>query len=360
MLEFDFIVRLGNFQMRAKSAQTASRMGLFGASGCGKTTLLNCLSGLLRPHEGYISLDGRRVFDSAARICVRPHRRAVGYVFQENRLFPHMTVADNIQYGRRGHQRGPSLGELTEVLGLDGLLDRLPASLSGGQSQRVALARALAAGPHLLLLDEPLASVDGPGRLAIMTYLKYAYEQWHVPFVYVSHSLSEVMFLCERTWHMEMGRIARIAHPRDLLAGSNGELDPILNVLRGVVSDRPEHTGYALVRCGEQELKVPGEGLHVGQTVTLGVPARDLILSLSRPTGISARNTFPATIQRTEQNGHALWITVEAKGNKFVAELTEDAGRQLDLHVGLDVHVVAKAHSIAVTPIRERQDHGAR
>lgn len=358
MLEFDFKVRLGSFDLHAQSSEAAPRMGLFGASGCGKTTLLNCLAGLLRPCEGYISLNGSKLFDSAAKICVPTHRRLIGYVFQRDRLFPHMTVRDNIEYGRRRYSHGPSVAELTDVLGLQGLLDRRPNAISGGQRQRVALARALAAGPQLLLLDEPLASVDEPARLAILTYLKYAYEQWRVPFVYVSHSLTEILFLSERTWQMTTGRIARSVDPRDLVAGSDSGIDPILNVFNGIVTESPEHAGYVLVRCGRQKLKVPGRGLRTGQTVAVALPARDLILSLSQPKGISARNTFAATVQRLEQNGHALWVTVEARGNSFVVELTEDAGDDLKLRTGMDIHVVAKAHSITVTPITERRRHG--
>ncbi len=356
MLEFDFKARLGNFQLHAASSQNAPQMGLFGPSGCGKTTLLHCLAGLVHPSEGVISLNGRKLFDSSSRLCVRPNRRAIGYVFQTGRLFPHMNVRENIEYGRRRDAHGPDLDELADVLGLDEFLDRAPDTLSGGQCQRVALARALAAGPQLLLLDEPLASLDEPARLAIATYLKQVYEQWKVPFVYVSHSLSEMLYLCDSAWKMVDGAIARTAHPRDLVAGASG-LEPILNVLNGTVAQTIEHTGYVLVRCGTQELKVPRSDLLPGQRVTIALPARDIILSLGCPHGISARNTFPAKVQRLEQNGHALWVTVEASGNSLVAELTEAAGRELALTPGMDIHVVTKAHSIAVTPIIERQHH---
>lgn len=360
MLEFDFKVRLDAFELHAQSRDATPRMGLFGASGCGKTTLLNCLAGLLRPYEGYILLDEKTLFDSNRNVCVPAHRRAIGYVFQDDRLFPHMTVQANMEYGQRRPLRGPGLAELGEVLDLGGLLDRLPDALSGGERQRVALARVLAAGPRLLLLDEPLASVDESARLRILTYLRRIYEQWRVPFVYVSHSLTEILFLAEKTWHMATGRIVRSAAPRDLIAGSDGNLDPIVNILSGTVVESPERTGYAVVCCGERRLKVPKEGLRVGETVAVALPARDLILSLSRPQGISARNCLPATVRRTEQNGRALWVTVDAGGNSLVAELTEDAGRELELREGVDVHVVVKTHAITVTPMKERNRHDQR
>ena len=144
-----------------------------------------------------------------------------------------------------------------------------------------------------------------------------------------------------------------------MVAGAGG-LEPILNVLTGTVAQSPDHTGYALVRCGKQELKVPRGDLRTGQTVTIALPARDIILSLTHPHGISARNTFPAVVRRTEQNGHALWVSVEAGGNSFIVELTEAAGRELAIGPGMDIHVVTKAHSIAVTPIIERRHHERR
>ncbi len=353
MLEFDFKVKAGDFHLSAGSSQDAARMGLFGPSGCGKTTLLNCLAGLLRPHEGHISLNGRTLFDARAKVHVPPHKRAIGYVFQDGRLFPHMTVRENIEYGRRGTSAGPGLAELSDVLDLSALLERCPKDLSGGERQRVALARALAAGPELLLLDEPLESVDQDARLRILTYVKDTYEKWQLPFVYVSHSLSEVMFLAAKVWDMQRGQITRTVPPADLLARSNSRLDPVSNIVSGVVADIPSRLGRAAVRCREQLLNVPSEGLCMGDAVTVALPARDIILASSPPHGLSARNVFPATIRRLEGCGGVLWVTVEAGGNEFIAELTEGAGREMELRPGLTVHVVIKAHSITVSSMKK-------
>ncbi len=160
MLEFDFKIKVGTFEMRAYGRQDKPRMGLFGPSGCGKTTLMNCLAGLLCPNEGFISLNGETLFDSKRKLNVPPQKRFIGYVFQDGRLFPHMSVRDNIEFGQHRDFPGPGLSELMEVFDLKWLLDRSPNTLSGGEYQRVGMERALAAAPRLLLLDEPLSSID--------------------------------------------------------------------------------------------------------------------------------------------------------------------------------------------------------
>lgn len=353
MLEFDFKVSVGAFDLTACGRQVTPRMGLFGPSGGGKTTLLNCLAGLVRPQSGHITMDGQVLFDAAANRHVPAHRRAIGYVFQDGRLFGHMSVRANIEYGRQRRTRAPSLSELRDVLDLDDFLERRPDTLSGGEKQRVVLARALAAGPRLLLLDEPLASLDEASRLRILPYLARIYEAWHVPFVYVSHSLTEIIAMAEMSWQMSAGRIARTARSRELLTDSSQGLEPVLNILSGTVGEIPDHTGYAVVACGGVQLRVPDDGLHVGDAVTVALPARDLMLSLSSPEGLSARNIVPATIRELEQNGHALWVTVEAGENELIVELTEEAGRELGLRLGMPVYVVVKSHSVRVTTAQQ-------
>jgi len=350
MLDFDFRARTGQFELHAAGTQDTPRMGLFGPSGCGKTTLLHCLSGLIRPESGRICFRDRVLFDSEAGTCLPPQKRRIGYVFQDGRLFPHKTVRANLAYGRRrGDEMRVSMDELIHVLDLEPFLDRRPDALSGGQLQRVALGRALAAGPELLLLDEPLASVDEPARLQILTYLRQAYERWRVPFVYVSHSLTEVLFLTGSAWLMAPGRIVRHAEPHDLVAGSDAGANPVQNVLTGVVTDRPAHAGYALVDCNGQDFCGPGAGLVTGQDVTIAIPARDLMISLDRPAGISARNVFPIHVESLSQNGRALWMTASAADNEIIVELTEGAGRELELQSGMDVYALVKVHAIRAT-----------
>ena len=357
MLEFDIKIRVGNFELKASGRQTRPRMGLFGPSGSGKTTLLNCLAGLLRPVSGYIKIGERTVFDASTKRHVPPHKRSIGYVFQEGRLFPHMTVGANIEYGRTKNGRGPSPTKLYDVLDLNDLLERSPETLSGGERQRVALARALAAGPELLLLDEPLASVDGEAKLRIMPYLIRTYELWGTPFVYVTHSLTEIIYIAETTWLMSEGEIIKSVRPLDLL-GRVPEIGPLTNILVGTVEKLPVQTGYAVVSCNGSKLKVPNEGFRIGDRVTIAIPANDVMLMLGKPRGVSARNVLPATVQRLEQNGHSLWAVTETGSNEFVVELTEDAGRELELKPGTTVNLAFKSHSVSVAPVGKGVNDG--
>jgi molybdate transport system ATP-binding protein len=350
MLEFDVELSVGGFELRAAGRQTAAVMGLFGPSGSGKTTLLDCLAGLLRPSRGFISLDGEVFFDGSARRHLPPHRRAIGYVFQDGRLFPHLSVRANVAYSRCKGGPGPNVAELAEVLDLGPLLERSPATLSGGEKQRVALARALAAGPRLLLLDEPLASLDGASKLRLLPYLARVHQRWRIPFIYVSHSLSEVLFLTEKAWQMRGGRIVRTADTRELLTAVPGSAAPLVNILEGVVEEVTPRTGFALASCRGLKIKVPQDGLAVGEPITAALPANALLLATSPPRGLSARNVFEATVRHVQQNCYALWVVVKAQGQELIAELTEEAARDLRLAPGKRVYVAFKSHSLAAEP----------
>ncbi len=358
MLEFNLKAAVGTFHLEAQGRQEHPRMGLFGPSGAGKTTLLHCIAGLIRPCEGTIRLDDQVLFDSARGVNLPPRRRRTGYVFQEGRLFPHMSVRQNIEYGRRPGAGAPDLPELAKVLDLARFLDRAPGTLSGGERQRVALARSLAAGPRLLLMDEPLASVDEPARLRVLAYLQRVYDRWRLPFVFVSHSLTDIIFLTERSWRIAGGCLQPPVAPQDLLTGGRPAGESVLNVLSGTVAECVEQAGYAVVSCQGQQIRAPGAGLHVGDEVALSLPARDVLLSLAQPSGLSARNSLQATIRRLSQNGAALWAVVEVGATPLMVELTPDAGRDLHLEPGQKIHVVFKTHSVSVTRVGGTESDG--
>ncbi len=199
MLSLDIEMRRGSFNRRVRIEDGARVIALSGRSGAGKTSVLHAIAGLVKPTAGYIEIDGRRLFDSERGIDLPPHRRRVGYVFQDTRLFPHLDVRRNLQYGRHQHEVVETFGFGTVVglLGIEPLLSRRIANLSGGETQRVALGRALLSQPALLLLDEPLSMLDQARREELIPYLQRVRDETALPIVYVSHSAEEVKRLTD-------------------------------------------------------------------------------------------------------------------------------------------------------------------
>ena len=210
MLRVDVSKRLGEFTVEAAFASEGRVTGLFGASGAGKTSLINMIAGLLRPDRGIIAIDGETLDDTSARTHVPVHRRRIGYVFQDARLFPHLDVRENLDYGRRMNRIAEDAAQwrrVTELLDIGELLDRRPGKLSGGERQRVALGRALLSQPRLLLMDEPLGSLDEERKEEILPYLVRLRDEAGIPMVYVSHDPSEMRKLATQIAIIKRGRV---------------------------------------------------------------------------------------------------------------------------------------------------------
>ena len=219
MLRVDVEKRLGEFSLSATFETEGGVTALFGTSGAGKTSLVNMIAGLVTPDRGHIIVDGMTMFDSKARINVPPYKRGIGYVFQEGRLFPHMNVRANLDYGRRmtGQKRDEAVfTRVIELLGIGALLDRRPGALSGGERQRVAIGRALLMQPRLLLLDEPLASLDSARKAEIFPYLQLLRDEARVPMIYVSHSLAEIRRIANTVVHLDGGRVVSVGDPQSI------------------------------------------------------------------------------------------------------------------------------------------------
>jgi len=213
MLSVDIEKKLGAFSMAARFDSAAGVTGVFGPSGAGKTSLVNMIAGLIRPDRGRITLGEAVLFDSERRINVPAHRRRVGYVFQEGRLFPHLSVAANLDYGRRVSGLAPDPDEMARIVGMldiGHLGARRPGKLSGGERQRVAIGRALAMRPRLLLLDEPLASLDTARKREILPYLERLRDEAAVPMVYVSHQAAELRRIATSVVRLDAGRVAAV------------------------------------------------------------------------------------------------------------------------------------------------------
>ncbi|HEY3890319.1 MAG TPA: molybdenum ABC transporter ATP-binding protein [Bradyrhizobium sp.] len=211
MLRVDVSKQLGDFSLRASFASEGRVTGLFGASGAGKTSLINMIAGLLKPDRGVVTLDGETLDDTSARVHVPPHRRRIGYVFQDARLFPHLDVRHNLDYGRRMNRLADDPAQrkrIVDLLDIGDLLDRRPGQLSGGERQRVAFGRALLSKPRLLLLDEPLGSLDEGRKVEILPYLVRLRDEAGIPMVYVSHDAAELRQLATQIVLLRRGQIA--------------------------------------------------------------------------------------------------------------------------------------------------------
>lgn len=322
--------------------------GLFGASGCGKTTLLDCLSGVTRPDAGRIRLGESLWFDAAARCNVPVRHRRVGYVFQDSLLFGHMTVLANITYGQRPDGHGPRLGDVVDVLEIGDLLDRRPAELSGGQQRRTAIARALLRAPALLLFDEPLTGLDVGLAGRVIVYLKRVLDAFDIPAIYVSHSISDIVYLCDEVIVIEGGRIIAQGAPGNVITGRGVLSDQHLRTLENVFPARRVGTDETeqSVRCrlGDQDLVLYGRLTETRDTVVLAVRACDIVLASQRPSRISARNALAATVSRVEPVGAKVLVFIDMGSDvQWMVEVGRAAVEELGLRPEAAVFAIVKA-----------------
>ncbi len=344
------------FGLTASFESSGRVTALFGRSGAGKSTLVNIIAGLLRPDRGRIEIDGEALFDSARRIDVPVHRRRVGYVFQDGRLFPHMTVRGNLLYGRRftpANSRWGSLDEVVDLLGIAALLDRRPAGLSGGEKQRVAIGRALLASPRLLLMDEPLAALDQERKGEILPFVERLRDRMQLPIVYVSHAVDEVSRIADTVVLMEDGRVSAIGSVNDVLGSrienlaEAGEAGVVVTA-EIVESDRA--AGVTRLQHPAGRLSVPYTDAPVGASVRVRIRARDVSLSVGEPGRISIRNRLAATVVGLSGGAsHAVSVHLDIAGDPLIANVTRDAIRDLDLKLGSPV--VALIKSAAFDPL---------
>ena len=344
----------GDFRLDCEAEFDDGVTAVFGPSGSGKTTLLDCIAGMSSPDSGEIQVQGSPMFSSEARVDLAPERRRFGYVFQHGALFPHMTVRQNVMYGydlTPTEERRVDPDNAANLLGITRLMDRNVKNLSGGERQRVALARALAASPRLLLLDEPLASLDAAHRASILTYLRHVSEQLRTPMVYVSHSLSEVMALASTTLALAGGKRVAFGPTAEVMSRSDvagiADYSTLENILEAVVLSSDESTGTSMLRLGDTSLVGPPTDAQEGERVTISIRAGDVILSLGVPPKMSARNAAPSVIRDLHEVGGRVLVYLDI-GERFVAEVTPASASELGLKAGLDVHVVIKSNSILV------------
>lgn len=323
---------------------------LWGPSGSGKTTLLRCVAGLEPQAAGLIRLGGETWLDTSGGVDLPPHRRPVGYVFQDGMLFPHLDVRGNLLFGwrRTPHgRRGLELAEAARLLGLESLLDRDPRGLSGGEQRRVALGRALLAGPRLLLLDEPLAGVDAGAREAVYPYLENLAGRFAVPILHVTHSVSEAARLADHAVLLEDGRCLGSGPAGRMLTDLGLDwtrTEEATAVLPARVTGRDEPYHLNRLQSSAGTLGLPGPPLVPGQWVRVKVAARDVILALQPPTGTSVLNVLPATVigLGDHEEGRVL-VRLQVGQDYLLAQVTRRSAADLDLIPGRKLFALIKS-----------------
>jgi len=326
---------------------------LFGASGAGKTTVLDCIAGLTIPESGRIAIGSYVLFDSDQRTNLPAQNRRIGYVFQDLALFPHLTAARNIAYGLTGlarSERRRRTDAILESFRISHLRDRRPGEISGGERQRVALARALVTDPCVLLLDEPLAALDAPTKSKIMEDLRAWNREHRIPILYVTHSREEVFALGEHAMVLDDGRIVARGTPHEVMTAPRQEtvaqLAGFENVLDAVVIVAHEDRGTMTCRIAGSnvELETPLVRAETGLTLRIGIRAGDILLATIRPQGLSARNVIPGKVLSLEQRDVIVSVRVDC-GTEMEVHLTLAARDALQLQPGSEVWLIVKTHS---------------
>lgn len=329
---------------------------LFGASGSGKTTVLRCVAGLERTARGIVSVGDELWQDDARGVFLPVWRRRLGYVFQEPSLFAHLDVQRNLEYGlRRAGLSGDrnTLDEAVELLGIRALLQRSPQALSGGERQRVAIARALATQPRLLLLDEPLASLDQARRREIMPWLERLRDQLAIPMLYVTHSIDELSRLADQVVVLDQGRVTAAGTVGELMARSGWtELtgEEASTVIQGVVAECDAHWHLARVRLDEGSLLVRDGGLTPGRSVRLRVLASDVGLALDEPRRSSIQNHLRGVVDAVMNDAHPAQALVRVRcgGQLFISRVTRKSVQELGIRPSMAVWVLLKSVAVIV------------
>lgn len=340
------------FQLKVAFRADAGVTAIFGHSGSGKTTLINAIAGLLRPDQGRIEINGRPVFDSTDGTDLPPHKRRIGYVFQDARLFPHMTVQQNLRYGQRFHRRTVLAdADVVDMLGIGALLDRRPGDMSGGEKQRVAIGRALLSAPELLLLDEPLAALDTARKEEILPFLERLRDHAALPILYVSHSVSEVARLADTLVLLEKGSVKRSGAVSTLL--SDPDVAPLIGLREaGAVLPATVHKHHA---DGLTQLHSSGGALFLprihaakGTALRVRIHAHEVMLSMEPPTAISALNVLPVTVETVRMgSGPGALVRLACGQDRLLARITRRSAEALSLGPGTSCFAIVKSVSVA-------------
>ncbi|AWH87629.1 molybdenum ABC transporter ATP-binding protein ModC [Limnobaculum parvum] len=351
MLKLNFKQRLGALEMDvAVEVPGEGITAIFGLSGAGKTSLINAVSGLTRPDSGEIILNDRVLVDCSRGIYLPPEKRRIGYVFQDARLFPHYSTKGNLQYGMQP-QMQRQFDDIVELLGIAHLLKRFPITLSGGEKQRVAIGRALLTAPELLLMDEPLASLDIPRKRELIPYLERLAKDVNIPILYVTHSMEEILRLAEQVIVLDSGKVRAAGELESVWASDamapwrqQDEQSSVLNVTL-----LKQHDKYAMsaLALGEQCLWVNRVDVPQGQRLRVRIHAADVSLVLTKPQDSSIRNVLAAEVTEIHPSGDRIDVKLLVGQHAIWARITPWARDELHICVGQALFAQVKSVSIS-------------
>ncbi|ELY4374309.1 molybdenum ABC transporter ATP-binding protein ModC [Cronobacter sakazakii] len=350
MLELNFTQVLGKHRLTVNETLPGSGItAVFGVSGAGKTSLINAISGLTRPQHGRIVLNDRVLSDTETDTFLLPEKRRVGYVFQDARLFPHYKVRGNLKYGM-AKEMASQFDKLVTLLGIEPLLDRLPGTLSGGEKQRVAIGRALLTAPELLLLDEPLASLDVPRKRELLPYLQRLAREINIPMLYVSHSLEEILHLADKVLVLEQGEVKAFGSLEDIWGSS--VMHPWLppeqqsSVLKVTVLEHHPHYAMTALALGDQHLWVNRIEKPLQTALRIRIQASDVSLVLQPPLQSSIRNILRARVAQCYDDNGQVEVQLEVGLRTLWARISPWARDELAIKPGLWLYAQIKSVSI--------------
>ncbi|MEL6255847.1 MAG: molybdenum ABC transporter ATP-binding protein [Bacteroidota bacterium] len=358
MLELDIILARNNFDLEIRETFAEGITGIYGPSGAGKTSMLQAIAGLVKPKKGYIQIGGKALFDARQKLHIPIEKRHIGYVFQEGRLFPHMTVEKNLRYGQKkngNHQ--VSFEEVVELLKLDRLLDRKITQISGGESQRTALGRSLLSSPDLLLLDEPFSAVDMVLRKQILPFIIRIQQKFRIPILVVSHDLPDLLKLSDRLCLIRDGKVIGHARYHELLkkpelADLFGSTSHINAIDMRVVQTFPESGLTILHGNGEgQEVRIKCEQsrevYQKGQEIKVFIQADDIALSKEKLENVSIQNQLKGKITEIIHR-EASQLCIVDVGFRLLVEISAESQKRMEIRKGSEVWCLFKSVAIDV------------
>jgi molybdate transport system ATP-binding protein len=354
MIDVDIRQRLGDFSLDLAFTGGAGVTALFGPSGSGKSSVIKVIAGLSRLVAGHVRLDGLTLAEGT-RVHLPPHRRRVGVVFQEARLFPHLSVRSNLNFGRLftpKSERRIAEGPVIDTLGIGHLLDRHPATLSGGEQQRVAIGRALLSSPRLLLMDEPLAALDEARRLEILPLIEALRDEFAIPIIYVSHAVEEVARLAAKVVVLEAGRVSREGPPADVLRAGRDRFE-IVSMVEGRLGEPDAAYQLTPVENPAGTIWLNGVVAPRGRSVRVLIHATDVALAIDRPEGVTIRTVLTGMVADiVNDGGPSVTVDVALDGDgRLAASVTRRAADELGLAPGRPVFALVKSVALDERPV---------